>query len=288
MKVISEMTGGFGNQLFAYATAYAVAKENKADLYIDTYMSDNGMTRELGITKLKIEYKDRISYLYKKDFINRAFFNKVRRRFAIGFGTKICKEKGNFIYHPEIMKQEKDVLLIGYWQSDKYFQKYQDELRELFQPQEEYSEAAKELMEIVKQDNTVAVHIRRGDYLDSDLNLTMDYFREAFSRVEKLVENPVYCFFSDDIQWVKENFGEQENFRFISGSREIGYFEEFFVMSACAHQIISNSSFSWWAAYLNSNSNKVVIAPIVSFWRGDFYPESWIKIDSKIMQDVKK
>ena len=59
-------------------------------------------------------------------------------------------------------------------------------------------------------------------------------------------------------------------------------------MSACAHQIISNSSFSWWAAYLNSNSNKVVIAPIVSFWRGDFYPESWIKIDSKIMQDVKK
>ena len=119
MKIISELTGGFGNQLFAYATAYAVAKENKGTLYIDTYMSDNGMTRELGIDKLNIEYEKRITYKYKRDIINRAIFNKIRRQNAIGWGTKICIENGNFVYHPEIMKQDKDVLLSGYWQSNK-------------------------------------------------------------------------------------------------------------------------------------------------------------------------
>lgn len=288
MKIISELTGGFGNQLFAYATAYAVAKENKGTLYIDTYMSDNGMTRELGIDKLNIEYEKRITYKYKRDIINRAIFNKIRRQNAIGWGTKICKENGNFVYHPEIMKQDKDVLLSGYWQSNKYFDKYIEDIRKMYTPKAGFSEDAKELLELVSKENTVAVHIRRGDYLEADINLTLDYFERAFEIIEEKVEKPLYCFFSDDIAWVKENFGEKENYCFISDMKNIGYIEEFFVMSACAHQVISNSSFSWWAAYLNKNPEKIVTAPVVEFWKGDFYPEEWIKIDSQIMQGVKK
>ena len=79
MKIISELTGGFGNQLFAYATAYAIARENGGELYINTYMSDNGMTRELGIDKLNIEYKKRLTYKYKKNIVSRVIFNKIRR-----------------------------------------------------------------------------------------------------------------------------------------------------------------------------------------------------------------
>lgn len=67
----------------------------------------------------------------------------------------------------------------------------------------------------------------------------------------------------------------------------MSYIDEFFCMVECRHDITANSSFSWWAAYLNANPQKVVTAPIVSFWRGDFYPESWIKIESRIEQDVK-
>lgn len=287
MKIISELTGGFGNQLFAYATAYAIARENGGELYINTYMSDNGMTRELGIDKLNIEYKKRLTYKYKKNIVSRVIFNKIRRAFAIGLGTKIVKENGNFVFHPEIMKQDRDVMLSGYWQSAKYFDKYLTELRRMYTPKAGFSDAAMELLALVDKPNTVAVHIRRGDYLDDNMNLTMEYFEQAFAIVEEKIKNPIYCFISDDIEWVKANFAEKENYIFISGMKEIDYIEEFFVMSACAHQIISNSSFSWWAAYLNSNAQKVIVAPEVEFWNGDFYPDSWIKISSDTFRSLE-
>lgn len=285
MKVISELTGGFGNQLFAYATAYAISKENNADLYINTYMSDNGMTRELGIDKLNIQYKGRITYKYRRDFFHRAIINKVRRRKAIGLGTHIVKEKVNYVYHPEIMHISRNTLLSGYWQSAKYFDKYIADIRKMYTPAKEISNEAKKLIDMVSMPNTVAVHIRRGDYLLAETNLTLDYFYRAFNIIEGKIYNPIYCFISDDIEWVKAAFGHKDNYIYISGQKNVNYIEEFFVMSACAHQIISNSSFSWWAAYLNPNPNKVVTAPIVSFWRGDFYPDEWIKIDSEIMQE---
>lgn len=283
MKVISELTGGFGNQLFAYACAYALAEKNHAKLYINTYMADNGMSRELGIDELNIAYAGRITYKYKKDLLNRAVFNKIRRRKAIGKGTRIFKENGNFVYHPEVLEQSGDVMLSGYWQSDKYFREYIGDLRKLFTLKREMSPEAKELKEMIhSHTNTVAVHIRRGDYLLSDLNLKMEYFEEAMRIVEEKVKAPVYCFFSDDIDWVKKAFGEKENYLFISGSRDISYLEEFFLMKECGHDITSNSSFSWWAAYLNESAGKIVTAPAVSFWRGDFYPEEWIKIESHL------
>lgn len=142
MKVIAELTGGFGNQLFAYACGYALAKKKGADLYINTYMADNGMSRELGIDELTIEYVERITYKYKRDFLNRAVFNKIRRRKAIGAKTKIFKENGNFVYHREVFEQNGDVMLSGYWQSDKYFNEYADDLRRLFRPKK-LSETAK-------------------------------------------------------------------------------------------------------------------------------------------------
>jgi hypothetical protein len=284
MKIIAEMTGGFGNQLFAYAAAYAVAKENQADLYIDTYMSDNGMTRELGIDRLDIEFKKRITYKYKRDVFSRAVTNKIRRRIAIGPGTRIVKEKTFYVYHPEIMHPKGDTLLSGFWQTAKYFDKYKDDLRRMFRPKNGFSKDAQELIDMVSGPNTVAVHIRRGDYLLDAANLTMDYFQKAFAVIGESVPDPVYCFVSDDIEWVKKNFGEKENYVFLSGMKPIDDIEEFFVMSACAHQIISNSTFSWWAAYLNPNPDKIVTAPLVSIWKGDFYPEEWIKIDSEIMK----
>ena len=287
MKVIAELTGGFGNQLFAYACGYALAKKKGADLYINPYMADNGMSRELGIDDLTIEYVERITYKYKRDFLNRAVFNKIRRRKAIGAKTKIFKENGNFVYHPEVFEQNGDVMLSGYWQSDKYFNEYADDLRRLFRPKK-LSETAKKRIELIHSlGETVAVHIRRGDYLLADTNLRMEYFEDAMKIMEEKVGKVNYCFFSDDIAWVKENFGEKDNYYFISGQEDMSYIDEFFCMVECRHDITANSSFSWWAAYLNANPQKVVTAPIVSFWRGDFYPESWIKIESRIEQDVK-
>lgn len=288
MKVIAELTGGFGNQLFAYACAYALAQKNEADLYINTYMADNGMSRELGIDDLTIEYKGRITYKYKKDILNRAIFNKIRRQKAIGWTTKIFKENGNFVYHPEVFDQKGNIMLSGYWQSDKYFSEYESDFRRLFRPKKLSAKAQEIIEQIHKMNNTVAVHIRRGDYLQADTNLCMVYFEDAMKIMEERLGTVNYCFFSDDIEWVRENFGKKENHYFFSGQDGMGYIDEFFCMVECQHDIIANSSFSWWGAYLNAFSDKIVIAPVVSFWRGDFYPEKWIKIESYIEQDQKK
>lgn len=287
MKVIAELTAGFGNQLFAYACGYALAKKRNADLYINTYMADNGMSRELGIDKLNITYVERITYRYKKDLLNRAVFNKIRRQKAIGWRTKIFKEKGNFVYHPEVFEQNGDVMLSGYWQSDKYFSEYIDDLRKLFTPIQLSDPAKKSMEQIHSMKNPVAVHIRRGDYLLADTNLRMEYFEDAMKIMEERLGEVNYCFFSDDIAWVKENFGTKNNYFFFSGIEGMSYIDEFFCMAECEHDITANSSFSWWAAYLNSFPDKIVTAPVVSFWRGDFYPESWIKIESHIEQDMQ-
>ena len=114
----------------------------------------------------------------------------------------------------------------------------------------------------------------------NNANLQMDYFEQAMKLQEQRLGSATYCFFSDDIAWVKEKFGERENYLFISGQEDIDYIEEFFCMKECEHDIISNSSFSWWGAYLNPNPDKVVIAPITGFWKSDFYPKEWITIET--------
>jgi hypothetical protein len=139
---------------------------------------------------------------------------------------------------------------------------------------------------VESKENTVAVHIRRGDYLLAGTELTIDYFYHAMQLVEERLGKVTYCFFSDDIDWVRENFGEKENYLFLSGIEGTTYLDEYACMCRCSHYIIANSSFSWWPAYLNADPDKIVIAPKVSFWRGDFYPESWITLESVIEQEV--
>jgi hypothetical protein len=279
MKIISELTGGFGNQLFAYACAYSCAKKNNAELYINTYMSDNGMTRELGITKLNIEYDGRITYRYERDVVSRAVFNKLRRRKAIGFSTKLVKEPELFVYHPGILSQKGDVMLCGYYQNEQYFKEYADDIRRMFTPKSPLSAGAERLIRQIRaHENTVAVHVRRGDYLANNANLTPGYFRQAMELAAQRLGEVTCCFFSDDIAWVKETFGTAPNYLFLSGQEELDDIEEFFCMRECAHDIISNSSFSWWAAYLNPNPAKMVVAPITGFWKKEFYPPEWVTI----------
>lgn len=282
MKVIAELTAGFGNQLFSYACGYALARKKSADFYINTYMADNGMSRKLEIDKLNITYKERLTYQYKKDVINRAIFNKIRRNNVIGWGTKIYKEKQNYIYDAGVFEQNGDVMLSGYWQTYKYFDDYREELLELFTPKQLGRTAEAVTEQISGMKNTVAVHIRRGDYLQVNAYIRPEYFADAMKEMEKRLGSVNYCFFSDDIEWVKEHFGQNENYYFISGQEGMSDVDEFFCMAACEHDIIANSTFSWWAAYLNRNEEKIVIAPQVAAWGGDFYPEEWIKLESCI------
>lgn len=158
----------------------------------------------------------------------------------------------------------------GYMQSYKYFNNNQDIIQGLFTP--------RDCPEI--QWNCTSIHVRRGDYLklsDFHTNLNLSYYFEAI----KIIRSKKYIIFSDDINWCKYNFkGEQ----FIFSNNNL--IEDLKLMSKCEHNIIANSSFSWWGAFLNKNPSKTVIAP--KQWFGpnlnhntkDLLPSEWIKIDA--------
>lgn len=178
---------------------------------------------------------------------------------------RIYNEKGH--HYTPIPDHIRDAKLNGYWQSEKYFKEYRQDVIDLFR--------------IPLQDDFrhyIAVHVRRGDYLqfgDKHPPVTKEYINAALEHFGKDYEP---LFFSDDIKWCMDNF-EGSFYTNIHPIQSIG------AMASCSHNIIANSSFSWWGAWLNPNPDKKVIAPKVWFGPGnshldptDIYCEKWIKL----------
>ena len=286
MKIIVNLAGGFGNQMFCYALAYAMFKEKKALLFIDTSMQDNGIARDLEILNLNISYDGRVTYPIKKDLFSRALGNKLRKKMALGLITKGYYEKYSSVYEPQILlfgNDAKTIYYEGNWQSEKYFLKYRKELLQLFIPKNPRNRYIEEIREKMKNSNSVAIHVRRGDYVSIGCNISMDYYDKAIAlMVNKIPNNPDFWIFSDDIAFCKEYFKKYENIvnlYYLNYQSDNYTVDDMYIMSACQNNIIANSSYSWWGAWLNSNENKIVICPQLGMWTGDFYPEKWIKID---------
>lgn len=168
----------------------------------------------------------------------------------------------------------KFICLEGYFQSEKYFSHCREEIIKAFQ------------IPYKKLEGYVSIHVRRGDYLhypDRHPVVTIDYLRESILfMAEKGYKSFVVC--SDDIPWCKKNFSGVEGATF-SYSNNNDHYKDLSLMSCCEHNIIANSTFSWWGAWLNQNPDKIVIAPKRWFGPGndhlntkDLIPESWIKL----------
>jgi hypothetical protein len=167
-----------------------------------------------------------------------------------------------------------DYLLDGYYQSENYFKDCKEDIKDLFVFPKQKS------INFNKSKPVVSVHVRRGDYLskpDFHPTCSIEYYKEAMKRFEDCY----FIIFSDDMKWCLENL-KGENIYYYSSTNEI---EELALMIQCDHNIIANSSFSWWGAYLNSNPNKIVIAPKI--WYGvaasyidtkNLLPKEWITI----------
>lgn len=287
MKVIVNLAGGFGNQLFCYSFGYALAKRKNAELIIDTSTQDNGLTRSLELMKLNIRFNHRISYKYKRGVFERAVLNKIRKRKAIGFTTKIYNEINPTIFEDAVFDIQENTYFKGNWQSEKYFINYRDELLEMLTPKEERNVSVRNLCSEMNNCNSVAVHIRRGDYVKIGCQLNMSYYDAAISMIRaKLPEAKLVLYiFSDDIDFCKKYFSEKQEFadkgielRYPQYKSDNYTLDDLFLMSNCKHMIMANSSYSWWAAWLNQNKEKIVICPELGMWKGDFYPDNWIKI----------
>ena len=286
MKIIVNIAGGFGNQLFSYAFGYALSQEKNAKLCLDTSTQDSGMTRKLDLINLNVAYDCRMTHKYGTSYMDKVFLNKIRKLNAIGWTNQFYIEKNPTVYEPAVHDINTSTYFKGNWQSEKYFKDYREELCRMFTPAKPFSPYVLAIMDELAQNNSVALHIRRGDYMDLGNTISMEYYERAINSICSMLEKPVFYIFSDDRDYCRAYFESHFkglNFKYPVYPSENTTLDDFFLMTACKHQIIANSSYSWWAAWLNSNPGKRVIAPEVNMWGGDFYPEEWLKIKSVFM-----
>ena len=284
--VIVHLSGGFGNQLFSYAFGYAVAKERQDELCIDTAIQDaKWFFRNPDILKMNISYAKRISYPINRKIWDRAILNKIRFRRSIGLKTGILQEEDfKGIDNPIAFCKNitGDIYLKGNWGNESWFRTVSEEIKELYTFKDELSGQAQSIYdEIQAGANAVTIHIRRGDYVDIGIALQPDYYIRAMEEIAKRVDNPEFYCFSEDLDWAGEALKEAPfPVHYPVYQSENKGVEDFRLLTAGKHQIISNSSYSWWAAYLNSNPEKQVVIPCRedSIWNQEFMVEGWIPL----------
>ena len=208
----------------------------------------------------------------------------IRKR--ISFSDHYYKER-HFHYDPDLNKANQDLYLDGYWQSEKYFVSYRDDLLKAFTLKADLHEQTLRYRKMIEESKAVSLHIRRGDYISNPHTnsvhgtCSLEYYKKAVNQITKRVKNPHFYIFSDDLAWTKENLSFIKVVTFVELDEKIPDHEEMYLMSWCQHNIIANSSFSWWGAWLNQNPHKTVIAPKKWFNdttinTNDLIPEDWL------------
>ena len=195
------------------------------------------------------------------------------------------KKGWQWVHHPEV-NNIRFGFLKGYWQSEKYFSVLANSIRAKFTFPVLTDERNRAVQDAMANNDTVSMHIRRGDYLKPDMScsLSIEYYLDAMALINERVSDPHYFIFSDDIEWAREHIKEPRAM-FIDWNIGPDSFVDMQLMSLCSHNIIANSSFSWWGAWLNRNPSKLVIAP--GQWMpgmkdtGDVLPENWIPIATR-------
>ncbi len=276
--IYSQATGGFGNQLYNYAIGFALAQQYGEELTLDI-SPYRFSPRPFVLNQMTISCKVASLFPPRKD-------TKLSRMLARALRILATNRHGRCRWIKERpdtrnkfgaydFSHKANLYLEGYWQHYRYFDDYRDLLCKEFQLKEEFISApCRRLIEQGLSEDSVAVHIRRGDY-EAAWVLKEDYYHKAFAFMNEKLENPRYYIFCEDISYAKEHYGYLPKAIFVTGEFSLSDIEEFWFMSKCRHQIIANSTFSWWAAYLNANPEKLVAAPEYMYWNRDYYPENW-------------
>jgi hypothetical protein len=288
--IIVRLTDGLGNQMFQYAVARNLAALEATNLKFDiSWYQGKSKTQQkrqycLDAFKIKEEFaiQNELDYFFNPQLAER-LRRKVRSIFRFSPDSMIITEK-SFEYDPMPVKSTKNVYLKGYWQSEKYFCNIREILLEDFSLKLKLSKSIEEKLQEILTCNSISLHIRRGDYVNDEQvtrvhgTLSLSYYKKCLEYIFCYVNNPCVFVFSDDLEWVRQNLNLPCPVTLVNGNK----FEDLMLMSKCKHNIIANSSFSWWGAWLNQNNNKIVCAPEKWFQvssRSVLYivPSSWIK-----------
>lgn len=288
--IIVKLIGGLGNQMFQYALGRHLAHLHKTELKLDitnfeTYKLHNYSLGTFNIKKT-IASEDEISR-FKKNKIrpgkkwflyNKLFANK----------SKYFQEK-NFSFTPEVLSLGNDLYIDGYWQSEKYFKEIETIIRAEFSFILPQGEKDKEIYKLITESDSISIHIRRADYVTSaNTNKThgscpVEYYIGAVGLLAQKMTNPHFFIFSDDYEWVRQNIKIDHPTVYVNHNNADTNYQDLRLMASCKHNIIANSTFSWWGAWLNKNPNKIVVAPKKWFADAskndsDLIPSTWIRM----------
>lgn len=291
--IIVKLQGGLGNQMFQYALGRHLSIKNNTDLKLDiSALETNNSSvtkRRYGLSVFNIEAslatKNEVAWFKKYLFRKGKFWFWYNR--TIANRSRYAWEE-HFNFEQWILDLKDPVYLDGFWNTEKYFKDIEDVIRKDFILKEPLTDISKESLSLILKTESVSLHVRRGDYAtDPKTNswlgvCSLEYYDKAIKRIGADIKNPHFFIFSDDPAWVKENITPPFPTIYVSGNPEKPE-EDIVLMSKCRHNIIANSSFSWWGAWLNANPQKIVIAPKQWFKTKkmdtrDIIPETWIKI----------
>ena len=286
--VVTKLTGGLGNQMFQYAAGRILSLNFNAELYLDVteyakVKMHNGYELGKFCIQENIFKRDIYDIAYLKNEKIYRLLNKIKKS-----KFNYYKEKNYFVYDEGLAKATTPAYLDGYWQSYRYLDFHKSQLLKDFEFRTQPNEKNQNLINRMGEISSVAVHIRRGDYLSNKEYsrvhnvLELDYYDDAFKLLKNKISDPQFYIFSDDIDWAKENISIDSKCTFIHNPKESSI-EDLRLMKSCKHNIIANSTFSWWGAWLNSHPNKIVIAP--KKWlktnleqNSDLIPKEWMRI----------
>lgn len=288
--IITRLFGGLGNQMFQYAVGRRLAHSRGTELKLDVtwFRKSDNRTYSLGNFNIKRSFasKSEIAAMAPKGRFGRALAKRWPERWP-----KYIQEK-HFHFDPEILNLPDNVYLKGYWHSEKYFSAIDGIIHREFTVKTPLVGKNKELSERIASTQSVSLHIRQGDYASKRKTkqhhgiCPLDYYYKSADYLAHKLSDVHFFIFSDEPGWAQENIRLKHPTIFVGNNEPNDSHEDMRLMSRCNHHIIANSTFSWWAAWLNTKKNKIVIAP--QKWFGekvqasrnmnDLLPKTWVKL----------
>lgn len=310
---------GLGNQMFQYAAARALSLEKNVPLKVDIRSYEGYSRREYELEKFfnlqteKATIAECDSYYYAhpvKKTWNKIFPNNKIREYTLPYDERGTKRfllmsydkifppykrstyiEPHYHYDENFLSTSSNVYLQGFWMSWRYFSKYDTIIRRDFTFRHNMVERLKSFAAKLQNETSVSLHIRRTDFAAPGMLqlkglLPPSYYGKAIELLQSKFSDAVFYIFSDDLNWVKENIQvENVQLKFIDKSVASSPLDDFYLLSQCRHNIIANSTFSWWAAYLNNNPDKIVVAPKKWYVHPsinckDVFPPLWTVMDN--------
>lgn len=292
-EVLVKISGGLGNQMFQYAAGRSLAIKHEANLLMDILAFEKNIANETPrnyrlnvFPNIVAQFVDSnvidiITPSFRSYYLNKIY--KVLNRY-LNFNKKHKVEKS--LLYSEVLMDYSSIYLDGYWQSEKYFLSNADFIRNDFDLSYLNNNPVLEsIIQTITSRESISIHVRRGDYVtNASANAhhgtcDLDYYYRAINKLlQKLPIDVSFFIFSDDVSWCKENLKISSEHFYVETKED---YHDLYLMSICKHNIIANSSFSWWGAWLNDNASKNIIAPKKWFAidvATDLIPKNWIKI----------